>query len=171
LAFGDVIAFGMTLFVCAIIIVVGYAMFSATASINVDSTIGPIGINNTYTSPDGVTTIRPAETGELIFQALDWIMVFITVALIAGMFISGYMLPSHPVFAFISFFAILIWLWIAPFFSNIFLEVMQLPVMSTAANAFPLTSTVIMNLPLVGLIAGVLMGVATYGKAPGGAPF
>lgn len=166
MAFGDVIAFGVTLFVCALIIVVGYAMFTATAALP-----GDYSINNTYTSPDGSVSIRPALVGEQVFGALDWIMVFITVVLIAGMFISGYMLPSHPVFAFISFFAILIWLWISPFFSNIFLTVNELPVMASAATAFPLTATIIMNLPLVGLIAGVLAGVATYGKAPGGAPF
>jgi len=165
-AFGDVIAFGMTLFVCAIIVVVGYAMFTATVAVP-----GDYSLNKTYTSPDGLTHIRPAYVGEQVFSALDWVMVFIMVVFAAGMFASGYMLPSHPVFVFISLFAIFIWLWISPFFSNVWLLISAIPVMTTAVAAFPLTTTIVMNLPLIGLVVGVIAGVATYGKSPGGAPF
>ena len=167
MAFSDLFVVGFTIFACALILIVGYTMWSTLITTDVPG----YNINATYTSPDGSVKLNPSDVGTQVFAAMDWIMVFIAVVLVIGMFAAGWMLPSHPVFALLAVVSALIWLVIAPYLSNQYLALLQMDVVAAAADAFPMMNTLIMNLPLVGLIAGVLGGIATYGKSSGGAPF
>jgi hypothetical protein len=164
--FGDIFAFGFTLFAIALIAVVGYTIWNVETNLTIpgNSILPANPFNHTYDSPDGTIHIDPSFVGRSFFGALDWIILFIAVSLVIGMFVAGFMLPSHPVFTLVTIVACIIWLIIAPFFSNAYLQVLSLPILSSAADQFPMTNILIMNLPLVGLIAGVLAGVATYGK-------
>lgn len=167
MAFSDIFVVGFTLFACALILIAGYTAWAMI----LDTDVPGYNVNATYTSPDGLTHINPSDVGTQVFGTLDWIMVFIAVTLVIGMFAAGWMLPSHPIFTLLGVVAILVWLVIAPYFSNAYLDLLSMDVVAAAANQFPMTNTLIMNLPLVGLIAGVLGGIATYGKSSGGAPF
>ena len=167
MAFTDIFAVGFTIFACALILIAGYAAWDMIMTTDVPG----YNINATYTSSDGSVNLNPSAIGTQVYGAMDWIMVFIAVMLVIGMFIAGWMLPSHPVFALLAVATALVWLVIAPFFSNAYLDLLGMDIVAAAANQFPMTNVLIMNLPLVGLIAGVLGGIATYGKSSGGAPF
>ena len=167
MAFTDIFAVGFTIFACALILISGYAAWNMMLTTDVPG----YNINATYNVTGSTNNLNPSDIGTQVFGAMDWIMVFIAVMLVIGMFIAGWMLPSHPVFALLGVATALVWLVISPFFSNAYLDLLGMDVIAPVANAFPMTNVLIMNLPLVGLIAGVLGGIATYGKSSGGAPF
>lgn len=152
----DIFIFGFVIFFIAIMITIG-------AVITLE--LGKIDIANTTTTI-GNTSMNPVQEGWEIMKLFDWGFLFILVFFIIVMFVSGLLIPSHPVFAVVVIPILIAWLVISPFLSNSFIVLLDVSEFAAAAEAFPILTTVIFNLPLIGLIAGFITGVLTYGKNP-----
>jgi len=125
-------------------------------------------INATYTSPDGATVIEPIETGHRLLTTLDWAGAFFAFGLVVAMIISGFLITSHPAFFFLDVLILILWLFLSPYLSNGYLLVLQTSVIAPYAETFPMLNFVVLNLPVVGLVAGALAGIFTHGKGVGG---
>lgn len=155
----DLFVYGILLFGLSIVFLTG-AMGVYQLSLNTAY------VNHNYTSPDGNTTINPATSANNYVATFDWVFVFIAVIYGLAMMVSGYLIPSHPVFLIASIFGFIFWLLIAPAFTNTFLYAIQSTPLSSVASLFPYTTTLMVNLPIVGLFIGALVAILTHGKNP-----
>jgi len=155
-AFSDLFVWGFALFALCVIFLSGAYMMV---------TVAAVPIVNQTTTING-TSINPAEWGMSWVPKLDWVFMTFVVMLSLAMLVTGFLIPSHPIFLFIGVFELLLWLFIAPGLANAFLTMVQLTPLGGIIDYFPLTSAFFMNLPLVGLIVGAIASIFTYGKTP-----
>ena len=160
MAFQDLFTFAAAVFVIGAVILVGYTGFSMLTDVN----IGAYSVDYNYTSPDGSTVINPAEAGEQMFGVFDWGFLLLAVAFILGMFYSGFLIQSHPIFTVVGLVLAIVWFLVAPLISNSWLMLVQGTVLQDAAENFVIVHTFMMNLPIIGLFAGVITSVLLYGK-------
>lgn len=157
MAFTDLFVWGFLLFACAVIILSNWLVLEEMGDLDV--------VNQNYTMNG--TTINPYETGVRYMSTFDWGFLFIALGLTLAMFYSGYLLPSHPIFTGIGFLVAIMWLLVAPMFSNVFYGVVHNTILSQVADRIPLTYNFMLYLPVIGLMVGVVSNILTYGKGVG----
>lgn len=151
----DVIAFGVTLFGLAILLFCGVIVLNYMSS---DTTV----FNQSFTANG--TTVNFMDYNARYFSMFDWFFLLMMVVLALGMVILGYALPSHPIFFIVAIVGLMIWLFVAPYLSNTFITLTDIPVFGAAAANLPYTSIALYYLPVIGFIVGVIGAIYTYGK-------
>ena len=153
----DVIVYAILLFGVALIILFGASIMPTFQANDY--------VNHNYTTNG--TTINPYVFMAHNFLMLDWVYLVMAALFTLGLFITGFLIPSHPVFAVVSIIIAIVWMFVAPWISNIFFSVLQIYPINQVANAFPFITTWVLNMPLITLVIGFIAGILTYGKNPG----
>jgi len=92
---------------------------------------------------------------------------FLTVVVVVWLtaIVLAFMINSHPIFYFLSFFVYLVLIIIAAAFGNVFYEFTQDSTISTAAAAFPIINLVMGNFVIFCLVVGFSVGLVMYAKS------
>ena len=90
------------------------------------------------------------------------IFLILMFGLLGGAAISAYFIRSHPIFMIITILLSRIYLVIGAEVSNIWAEIISEEALGNAALAFPITTTIMDNLPLIMLAGMVMISVAAY---------
>lgn len=159
MAFQDLFVFGALVFGLSLAALIGWTVLNEMGH-NTEY------INHTYTDPTGLTTttINPYESGVNAMGAIDWGVLLIVVGLSIGMIFMGYMLPSHPIFTFVGIVIAIMWVLVSPMFTNVFYNAVMNTSLGDVIDRLPLVWTLMMNLPLIGLVIGAVSSIVTYGK-------
>lgn len=96
---------------------------------------------------------------------LDYATLFLTIGLLAGLFISGYFINSHPIFLVITIIIGLFDLIIGVILTNTFDSIVQL--YPTIATSLPISVIIAGMFPLIITIGIVLFGIGIYSKPVG----
>lgn len=102
----------------------------------------------------GVTAVKSFNAGFLIF----------TVGLGIAAIIGAFLVPTHPIFFFLSFILLGIVLLIAPQFSNAWNVFINADDFATIGNDFPIMVEIMRNLPKILFGIGSIVLIAMYGK-------
>lgn len=150
---------GATIFGLALVALIGWTVLNQLGA-NTEY------VNHTYTDPTGLTTteINPWQSGVNAMSAIDWGVILIVAGLTIGMIFLGFALPSHPVYAFIGIILAILWVLVSPALSNIYYNAVMNTILGDVIERLPLTWALMQNLPLYGLVTGVIASVFTYGK-------
>lgn len=154
MAFTDIFVFGVILLLLGVtIMATGY----------MTGLIEGIPLANQTTTING-TTLNAAQWGVQMSKNMNWIyMVFLTLVTLA-MIAGGFVLPSHPAFAVLSVFVLIVWLALAPFLTNAYVDVLLHTPIGDMQPDYPLVHGFLMNMPLYGLIVGLVSGIILHGK-------
>lgn len=107
-----------------------------------------------------VTTIM--ETGIEAIAAMDGIFTFMIVGLIVVSLVFAYYAPTHPLMLLP---AIFIWgfiIFVSAQYSNLFWSLQQTTQLASVTTEFPLMAAICLNFPLVALVHGIMILIATY---------
>jgi hypothetical protein len=98
--------------------------------------------------------------------ALDYGMIFIFVGMVAGLLITSFLIPSHPVFLAVNFIGIFFLVFLAMAISNVYGEIIAGPdaVFSQEATLYPITVFAINYLPWIAVIIVFLSSVIMFAK-------
>jgi len=97
-------------------------------------------------------------------RLLDYIIVFVLVALIIGIGLTSYRLNAAPAFFVISVLMASFLGFIGYFFSYAFIQIVSQPVFSAITYAFPITILVCSNLHWVALVVFIIGSITLYAK-------
>ena len=101
---------------------------------------------------------------DVAFNVLDYVFIAVVVGMGAAAIVTAFMIPTHPVFFFISILLLMVALLLAPTFSNVFRTLTDDAEFSTIVDSYSMMKLVFENLPLFILMFGMLVMVATYAK-------
>lgn len=105
-------------------------------------------------------TIANIEGG---INTFDWIVSMFLLGSILYILLSTFIFNTHPFFTFLAFLFGLVSVFVAMNISNVFGDVMQTEVFSSTASAFPITTWIMQNLPIIILgltVITVVIGLA-----------
>jgi len=157
MAFQDLFVYGMVLFAMAFAIYAGVAAVSFMQNI-------PL-VNTNYTNSAGNSTINPYLNAQKTMRIFDWGFLLIAFGFAFSMFAMGLVLPSHPIFSIVGLVLAIFWVWFSPNLSNAFLDVISRAPFAGLDSEVPFITTIMLNLPLIGLAVGFLTAIFTYGKS------
>jgi hypothetical protein len=155
MAFLDIVAFGVTLFALAILFLSGGMVLNYMKA-------DPIVFNQSFTANG--TTFNFTDSIDHYFSMFDWFFLLFTICLAIGMFVLGYSLPSNPIFLIVAILALLVWLFIAPYLTNSFIMLTNIPVFGAVVAKMPFMAIAIYYLPVIGFIIGAVSAIFVYGK-------
>lgn len=158
MAFQDVFVWMAVLLVFGLVVAVAFVVSQAFWDVSLFAE------NTTI----GSTTIQPAVFVEDALSIFDWLFIVFATVLTIALFVSAFTLPSHPVYAIVGFIMALCWVWVSPYFSNVWLELMEMPLFTGFEASFPFITTFLSLLPTIGFFVGVAGSIIFYGKASSG---
>jgi len=99
---------------------------------------------------------------------LDFFIFFSLVSLMIGLIISSIYIDVHPAVTVIFIVALIIGIFLAGIFSNVFYEISNEPELLSTASQFTMTNIILGKyFPLIILVIGVIVIVILYGKSKG----
>lgn len=153
----DLIVYAIFLFAFGLVVAIVFAGLSFFDAV-------PIA-NTNETSPNGNITLRPLQYTHQLIGIFDWIYLFFAVVLAIVLFLSAFLVRSHPAYTVVGFLLMLIWVWVMPNLSNVWITVMRFPVFSGFEAQFPFITIFLVNLVPIGFFVGLIMNVILYGKS------
>lgn len=112
-----------------------------------------------------VTTLTQQTQDALSFFDIVFPVFFL--GLILATLISAYFIKSHPAFFFVSLFIWVIAIIVAVPLANMHSELRDNSSLSTSFAAFPISNTIINNMPIIALVISALVAAVLFAK-PGG---
>ena len=98
-------------------------------------------------------------------QLFDWGSIFLIVAMSLVIFVSAYMIPSHPIFVVPGIITLVIMMVVVPIFSNTFESIVGSGSMTETASQFTMMQYIWLNMPtIIGLI-GIILMIVMFSKA------
>lgn len=146
---GIFIAFGLAMLIITVFFM--YIWIDETATATQDT------LNQTY--------FTKAKESLMIF---DYMMPFIVIGLFMFMVVSAFFLQSHPIFFILSLLSFTIVIIFIPIISNMFNEFATNSSISSTANLFPYSVTIMNNLPLIVAAFSTLVIIVLHMKKGGG---
>ena len=107
------------------------------------------------------------DQGQAAVGMFDAMFIFVTIFLGIAVMISAFFIRTHPIVFVLSFILLMIFTVISSFFTNTFIEIVDIEPFATAVNSFPAMLNVMQNLPLIMTIIGVMVVIALYAKGGG----
>lgn len=145
----DVITFGLILFVFAIATIIAFVVF--------------VEFNSAFNTDDRPQIVRDMlDRQTTTFTMLDYIYIFLTVGLLASLFITGFFVDSHPIFIFVSVILAIVDVVLGAILANAYNAVAE--EFPTVAASLPVTVQIASNWPLVLLVGAVMLGLGLYTK-------
>ena len=114
---------------------------------------------------NSTTVHKSMMAAESMLDIFDYLFIFIAIGFGVALIISAFLIKSHPAFAFIIIFSLLMFLVFAAIFSNVFTEFATEPQLSATADEYPVIQTIMDNLPIYVLIMAAITGIVMYAKA------
>lgn len=127
----------------------------------------------------GVTTPEMAQAESIMrsqVASVDYAIVFLLVALIGGLIITSFLIPSHPIFMVINVIGIFVLIFAGMIMSQVYGEVaygetgVDLNI-SGAADTFKYSSFLVNYLPFLGAIILGLVTLVMYARGSGGGAY
>ena len=114
-------------------------------------------------------TIDIIETVETkTIPLLDFFIFFSLVALMIALIVSSIYIDAHPAITVIFIVAMIVAVFLAGIFSNVFYEISNEPELLSTASQFTMTNIILGKyFPLIILVIGVIVIVILYGKSKG----
>ena len=135
-------------FIGAIMILIGISIFISYFIVNsvLIAAIANPGTLNTTILQNGLGTIK----------TFDVSFAFILIGAALALFVTAFMIESHPIFLPINIIIYIILIFVSAIYSNTFMSFATTPVFISTANQFPTTIFLMRNLPfIITLLAGV----------------
>ena len=99
---------------------------------------------------------------------LDFFIFFSLVALMIGLIISSLYIDAHPAITVIFIIALMIAIFLAGIFSNVFYEISNEAELASTSSQFTMTNLILgEHFPIIVLVIGVIVIVVLYGKSKG----
>jgi hypothetical protein len=113
------------------------------------------------------------DTIQAQFVSFDYALVFLSVALIIGMIITSFFIPSHPIFFVFNIIGIFILVFVGMIMTNLYGEVFAGEIgvdsgLADIADDYPYTNYLISYLPYIGAIVMGIISVVMFAKGQGG---
>lgn len=127
-----------------------------------------------------VTTPEMAQaetTMKAQFHSVDYALVFLMVALVGGMIVTSFFIPSHPIFFVINIIGIFVLIFIGMVMSNVYGELTASQdandsgITASADEIVPYTSFIINYLPYLSAIVIGIISVVMFAKGQGGGQY
>jgi len=100
---------------------------------------------------------------------LDFAVFFVLVSLILGLIISSLFIDVHPAIAIIFFIVLIVAVFLAGQFANIYAEITQDSELIDTSSHFTMTNLILGNkFPLIVLVTGIIVILILYGKSKRG---
>lgn len=97
---------------------------------------------------------------------LDFLIFFTLVSLLLGLIISSLFIDTHPALAIIFFIVLIIAVFLAGQFTNIYAEITGDPEITSTAEQFTKTNLILgSHFPVIVLITGIIVILILYGKS------
>ena len=145
----DVIILGVTMLVLAIGIL-----------------IGSLVMTQIQTSTSSMLTSAGAQAalqaGTDAINTFNYGFVIIVIGGAIGSLILAWMVPSHPIFMLVSVIMLLLSVVVLPILANTYETFASTSEMASAAASFPLMNLLMSNMPLIGVVFGVMMMIVLY---------
>ena len=103
--------------------------------------------------------------GETALQSLDYMIMFAVIGLGIASIIFAFFIRSHPVFFVISIILLIFFALLSSFFTNSFVEFVEVDPIDVKINDYPLMYSVMTNLPIIITAIGILIAIALYAKS------
>lgn len=111
-----------------------------------------------------ITTLKDNASG-----FIDYAFIFIFVGLILGLFVTAYFTDANPIFIVIYIIMMIIAVFLASQFSNLWYDVSTDPNLETYANELPMTKRILSGyFPLIMLVVAIIGMIILYGKSQSG---
>jgi len=115
---------------------------------------------------DTIAIIEVVETKTI--PLLDFFIFFSLVALMIGLIISSIYIDVHPAVTVIFIVALIVGIFLAGVFSNVFYDVTNEPEIASTAAQFTMTNMILgSHFPIIILVIGIIVIVILYGKSKG----
>jgi len=115
---------------------------------------------------DTIAIIEVVETKTI--PLLDFFIFFSLVALMIGLIISSIYIDVHPAVTVIFIVALIVGIFLAGVFSNVFYDVTNEPEIASTAAQFTMTNLILgKHFPIIILVIGIIVIVILYGKSKG----
>ena len=115
---------------------------------------------------DTIAIIEVVETKTI--PLLDFFIFFSLVALMIGLIISSIYIDVHPAVTVIFIVALIVGIFLAGVFSNVFYDVTNEPELVDTAAQFTMTNLILgSHFPIIILVIGIIVIVILYGKSKG----
>ena len=145
----DVIMIGVTMLVLAMGVIIGSYVMTAITT----------GTTGMFTS---ATAQAAMASGTAAINTFNYGFVVIVIGGGIASLVLAWMVPSHPIFMVVSVVMLLISVVVLPVLANTYESFIGQADMATAAASFPLISAMMGNMPIIGVVFGVLMMIVLY---------
>jgi hypothetical protein len=98
------------------------------------------------------------------WKVWDTAFVAATIMLCIAAMILAYFIPAHPAFIVVEIILIIIGVFIAPIYSNMYATIATQADLNASAQQFPNIAFIIGYMPFIVAVISVAIGLATYGK-------
>jgi len=152
----DIFFISIVIFIFAIVVIVGHVVLTEFKAAVPETTAFNL------TDGGNISTKGVLESGQGALLAADAVMPFIIVALVILAIIFAFLIPSHPIFAVITIFTLVIIIVIVPQISNMFNKIATSERIVASADQFTITVAVFNNLPLIITLIGAVLIIAMF---------
>ncbi|MEM4245352.1 MAG: hypothetical protein QXR60_04080 [Candidatus Nanoarchaeia archaeon] len=148
-----------------IMFVISYITFVALAVILISFVVSKIMHEITSANPSIPEVASVETTMTMMPHYYDYTFIFLILALTAGLVISSFLIPSHPIFLVVNIFGIVLLVIFSMILSNLFGHVVTEPQFEDFANQFPYTLFVMQYLPWICVTITLISTVVMYAKS------
>lgn len=111
------------------------------------------------------TSAKAYDDFEVAFGMFDKSFVFIVLVLTAGLIVSSFLIPTHPIFLVINIIGFLVLVFLGAVFSNMYVDVIaQEGLNVSAATYYPITTFFMSKLPFISAIIVLLSTIVMFAK-------
>lgn len=111
---------------------------------------------------------RSIASGTTLIGMFDFMFIGSVIAMLVVLIIIALMIPSNPIFYVIYVLYLIVATLLAPILSNAYETFANTSQLQAASAAMPMQNLFMSNLPLIILMFGVILLIATYAKVGGG---
>jgi hypothetical protein len=147
-------------------------LFVVIFTITVTVLIGDYILDEVYSSLDDAGINTPAMTAaqntiQNDFAVFDYGIVVLGVALIVGLMITSFLIPTHPIFIVINIIGIFILVFLGMVMSNVYGEIVSGTdqILGDQADDMPLSNYFVTRLPYLGAIVILLTSIIMYSRS------
>lgn len=153
--FEDTPAVMVEIFILALVCII---MFAAVSQVSgMFDTIVAAGITPDYTNEVGHSLTAQ-------FPIMDQGILLVMVFMMLVTLILAWYIPSHPALLIGYIVLVVVLIFMAPIFTNVYSNIVNTDFFQPYANQFPIANTIMSNLPLIIIAFSAIVAVVSYGK-------